>query len=76
MKKLIIASALVCAAFQANAENKVFRISTNQTYLILQVGDDGRRYQTHLGEKLLHAEDTKHCQWDVHSAADGSVCQC
>ena len=66
---------MVCAAFQANAENKVFRISTNQTDLILQVGDNGRLYQTYLGEKLLHEEDTKNFQWDVHAASDGSVSQ-
>ena len=75
MKKLIIASALVCAAFQANAENKVFRISTNQTDLILQVGDNGRLYQTYLGEKLLHEEDVNNFQWDIHAGSDGSVSQ-
>ena len=75
MKKLIIASALVCAAFQANAENKVFRISTNQTDLILQVGDNGRLYQTYLGEKLLHEEDINNFQWDIHAGSDGSVSQ-
>ena len=75
MKKLIIASALVCAAFQANAENKVFRISTNQTDLILQVGDNGRLYQTYLGEKLLHEEDINNFKWDIHAGSDGSVSQ-
>lgn len=54
MKQLLVSGALLLAAMQVNAvEKKVFRISTEQTDLILQVGDNGRLYQTYLGEKLL-----------------------
>ena len=75
MKKLIIAGALACMTLHTNAENKVFRISTNQTDLILQVADNGRLYQTYLGEKLLHEEDIKNLRWDVHPGSDASVSQ-
>lgn len=55
MKQLLVSGALLLAAMQVNAvEKKVFRISTEQTDLILQVGDNGRLYQTYLGEKLLN----------------------
>lgn len=36
------------------AEKKIIRISTDQTDLVLQVAENGRLYQTYLGEKLLH----------------------
>lgn len=54
MKQLLVSGALLLAAMQVNAvEKKVFRISTEQTDLILQVGDNGRLYQTYLGEKTF-----------------------
>ena len=47
MKQLIVSAALLLSALQVGAaEKKVFRISTEQTDLILQVGDNGRLYQT------------------------------
>ena len=53
MKQLIVSAALLLSALQVGAaEKKVFRISTEQTDLIFQVGDNGRLYQTYLGKKL------------------------
>lgn len=76
MKKFLVAGALAFAALQVNAEeSKVIRISTDQTDLILQVGENGRLYQTYLGEKLLHEADVKRFAWDVHAGSDGSISQ-
>ena len=55
------------------ADKKVIRISTESTDLLLQVGDNGRLYQTYLGEKLLHEADLQRFNWSVYSSTDGSV---
>lgn len=56
-------------------ESKVIRISTDQTDLILKVGENGRLYQTYLGEKLLHEADVNRFSWDIHAGSDGSISQ-
>lgn len=74
MKQLIVSAALLLSALQVGAaEKKVFRISTDQTDLILQVGDNGRLYQTYLGKKLLNESDIQNLSWDIHAGSDGSV---
>ena len=74
MKQLIVSAALLLSALQVGAaEKKVFRISTEQTDLILQVGDNGRLYQTYLGKKLLNENDIQNLSWDIHAGSDGSV---
>lgn len=76
MKKTLFAGALTLAALQMNAEeSKVIRISTDQTDLILKVGENGRLYQTYLGEKLLHEADVNRFSWDIHAGSDGSISQ-
>lgn len=55
------------------AEKETIRISTDNTDLVLQVGENGRLYQTYLGEKLLHSQDLQNFRWNVHAASDGSV---
>ena len=76
MKKILFAGALTLAALQMNAEeSKVIRISTYQTDLILKVGENGRLYQTYLGEKLLHEADVNRFSWDIHAGSDGSISQ-
>lgn len=76
MKKILFAGALMLAALQMNAEeSKVIRISTDQTDLILKVGENGRLYQTYLGEKLLHEADVNRFSWDIHAGSDGSISQ-
>ena len=74
MKNLLV-TLFACATLSyANAaENKTIRISTDNTDLVLQVGDNGRLYQTYLGEKLLHEQDLNNFQWNIHAGADGSV---
>ena len=75
-KKILFAGALTLAALQMNAEeSKVIRISTDQTDLILKVGENGRLYQTYLGEKLLHEADVNRFSWDIHAGSDGSISQ-
>ena len=67
---------LALVSLNAVAEDKtVIRISTDQTDLVLQVGDNNRLYQTYFGEKLLNEEDTKAMKWYVHASSDGSVCR-
>ena len=74
MKQLIVSAVLLLSALQVGAaEKKVFRISTEQTDLILQVGDNGRLYQTYLGKKLLNESDIQNLSWDIHAGSDGSV---
>ena len=76
MKKILFAGELTLAALQMNAEeSKVIRISTDQTDLILKVGENGRLYQTYLGEKLLHEADVNRFSWDIHAGSDGSISQ-
>lgn len=76
MNKKIITSlcalALVAGAGNA-AEKKIIRISTNHTDLVLQVGDNGRLYQTYLGDKLRHEQELSQMNWAVHAGSDGSV---
>lgn len=76
MKQLILSATLLLSALQIEAaEHKVFRISTNQTDLILQVGDNRRLYQTYLGEKLLNDKDVNRFNWYQHPGSDGSISQ-
>ena len=73
MKKLLVALFALSSITCANAaENKTIRISTDNTDLILQVGENGRLYQSYFGEKLMHEQDTKNLRWDVHAGSDGS----
>ncbi len=76
MKNLLIATALMAGVLTTQAEEKkVFRISTDKTDLVLQVGDNGRLYQTYFGEKLLNEVDYQNLTWDVHAGSDGSISQ-
>ena len=52
------------------AEEKIIRISTDNTDLVLQVAENGRLYQTYLGEKLLHESDLKKLDWQIHPASE------
>lgn len=76
MRHLIATAALALLATTTtmNAmEKKIIRISTEQTDLVLQVAENGRLYQSYLGEKLLNEADLQELSWDVHAASDGSV---
>lgn len=68
----LLACASLTAAY-ADDNNKTIRISTDNTDLVLQVGENGRLYQTYLGEKLLHEQDLQNFRWNVHAGSDGSV---
>ena len=75
MKKtlLFLLTLLVFAGAQADNKQKVIRIGTEQTDLLLQVGDNGRLYQTYLGPKLVHEADLQNFEWYIHAGSDGSV---
>ena len=78
MRRILFILTMVWASMTLNAaeENgKVIRISTDAVDLLLQVGDNGRLYQTYFGEKLLNESDVKNFKWYVHAASDGSVCR-
>ena len=59
------------AAFSANA--KTIRISTDNTDLILQVGDNGRLYQAYLGEKLMNEREATSFSWESGRGSDGGA---
>ena len=71
--KVAVMSAFLVATGGHAAEKKIIRISTTQTDLVLQVAENGRLYQSYLGEKLRHETDLAELSWDVHAASDGSV---
>lgn len=74
MRKLLVTLFVLGILMCANAaDNKVIRISTNNTDLVLQVAENGRLYQTYFGQKLLHGQDLKNLRWDIHAGSDGSV---
>ncbi len=76
MKKIKIFLMLLCMflTIGVHAEDKkVIRINTADTDLLLQIGDNGRLYQSYLGEKLIHDTDLQLMEWNVHAATDGSV---
>ena len=75
MKKVLLATALACMSLTQvdAAEQKIIRISTDKTDLVLQVAPNGRLYQSYFGEKLLHENDLKNLPWNIHAGSDGSV---
>lgn len=75
MKKVLLATALACISLTQvdAAEQKIIRISTDNTDLVLQVAPNGRLYQSYFGEKLLHENDLKNLPWNIHAGSDGSV---
>ena len=73
IKTMLVASLLALAGMTNAAEKQVIRISTDRTDLILQVGDNGRLYQTYFGEKLLHESDLQNFRWYIKAGSDGSV---
>lgn len=70
---ILSASAIAMTAFAHPYEGKVIRISTDNTDLVLKVGENGRLYQTYLGPKLLNGEEAASLDWAQHAGSDGSV---
>ncbi len=74
MKKISILFLFLALFFTVKAtDNKTIRISTNETDLILKVGDNGRLYQAYFGEKLLNPADVNLFSWEVSRGSDGSA---
>ena len=66
MKKLFVLLMALSMLAQTNAqEKKIFRISTDNTDLILQVAPNGRLYQSYLGDKLLNEQDINNFSYTV-----------
>lgn len=63
---------LACLGAKATGQ-ELIRISTDHTDLVLQVAENGRLYQSYLGERLLHDEELTALPWAVHAASDGGV---
>src|SRR3712207_930014 len=73
MKKLLLALvALVSVSTAMAADNKTYRISTDETDLVLQVGDNGRLYQTYLGKKLKFADEASKISYRVGAGRVGA----
>lgn len=74
MKKLLLTLfALASLTYAGAVEGNTIRISTNNTDLVLQVGANGRLYQTYLGKKLLYEQDLQNLNptgtWEVYSGS-------
>ncbi len=74
MKTYFICFVLILStSFQLKAaDEKLIRISTDQTDLILQVASDGRLYQTYLGTKLANESEFKKLPYYLSSAGKGA----
>lgn len=58
MKKTIFTIAMCCLSLMVmKAQKTVIRIATEANDLLLQVGDNGRLYQTYFGQRLKHDAD-------------------
>ena len=75
MKKSIMLIAALCMTSVMTFAQKVIRVSTDKTDLVMKVSPKGRLYQVYLGDKLLNPSDYDNLKWDVYAASDGSVCQ-
>jgi len=76
MKKtlwLLGAFTLLACLGAGATERKLIRISTDNTDLVLQVAENGRLYQSYLGERLLHDDELDNLPWAVHASSDGGV---
>ena len=52
---------------------KIIPVLTDNTALVLRVGDNGRLYQTYLGARLDDSADYAHMPWNRRAGTDGSV---
>lgn len=74
MKRTLLSIALCCLGIlMVKAEKTVIRIATQANDLLLQVGDNGRLYQTYFGERLANDSDLQNFAWNVYPASDGAV---
>ena len=75
MKKSIMLIAAMCMTSVMTFAQKVIRVSTDKTDLVMKVSPKGRLYQVYLGDKFLNPADYDNLKWDVYAASDGAVCQ-
>ena len=47
----------ISAIFKTHAETKTIRIGTDNIDLIFKVGENGRLYQSYIGNRLKHTSD-------------------
>jgi len=75
MKSVSILFLLIITSFMnVNAQQKVIRISTGETDLILKTAPTGRLYQAYFGEKLLNEDEIQSLPYFIaRPASDGSV---
>lgn len=59
MKKLLFLLAFLSLPLWETEAKEIFSITTDNTQLVLHVGDDGRLYQTYLGQRLNANVDLK-----------------
>lgn len=74
MKGILLLLIIVWTFLQTNAsEQKMIRISTDNTDLIFVVASNGRLYQAYFGAKLQNEEDLKNLPCYIHGGRDGSI---
>lgn len=54
---LILCCFLSCTFFSFAANERIIKITTDDSEIVLQVGKDGRLYQSYLGKRLTHDSD-------------------
>lgn len=73
MKKFFVSLICLAICLTMNAQaGKTIRISTDNTDLLLKVGDNNRVYQVYLGDKLASTADFDKMGWRVSAGSDGS----
>lgn len=70
----IMAAGIAMSVSAATSDaGRTIRIATDNTDLILKVGDNGRLYQTYLGPKLMHEADVAIPDWWQYAGSDGAI---
>lgn len=83
MKKQLIIFLLCLITLQLQAlDRRIIRISTASTDLILQIGTNGRLYQSYLGPRLINETDINHflndetisaCKWEAYPGSGWKI---
>lgn len=73
MKKVLFSLVAAFLTLSSTAATKTIHISTSATDLILQTADNGRLYQTYLGERLADKAEAMNFSWEQSGGSDGSA---
>ncbi len=65
MNKSIILITAMCMTSVMTFAQKVIRVSTDKTDLVMKVSPKGRLYQVYLGDKFVNPADYDNLKWNV-----------